>query len=99
DPARHRVFDGAGLVPTRRPSGYNWLITFLTLPEFQSGAVPSVRSDLAKGETPVIIPTYRVLSLPREDHEFIARHYVPLAGDFLVAGGQFTQPSNRWECL
>ncbi|HJW92942.1 MAG TPA: hypothetical protein VJ901_04940 [Thermoanaerobaculia bacterium] len=98
DPAKHRVFDGAALVPTRRPPGRFWLITFIMLPLFENGTVPSVRSELARGETPIIIPNYRVLELPHADHEFMARHYVPLAGDFLVTGGRFTQ-SGPWDCL
>lgn len=100
DPARHRVFDGAGLVPTRLPPGRFWLITFIMLPKFKDGTLPTVRSELAKGETPIIIPNYRFNDLPREDYLFIGRHYVPLAGDFFVAGRRFKRPGpNQWECL
>jgi len=100
DPQSNRVLDGVGMVTTRLPPNYFWLLTFITLPSFHSGELAPMRSELAKGQTPVIIPNYRVFSLPRADHEFIGQHYVPLSGDYLVAGGRFTRAGvSSWECL
>lgn len=98
DPVRHRVFDGAGLVPTRLPPNRFWLLTFITLPSYHRGELPSIRSELAKGETPVVIPNYRIRSLPGDDRAYIGEHYLPLAGDFYVAGGRIAQPG-KWECV
>lgn len=100
DPRRHRVFDGAGLVPTRYPPGRFWLIHTFTIAAFRNGSLPSIRSQLAEGRTPVVIPNYRVSALPAEDHRFIGEHYVALAGDFLVAGTVLGRTQKtEWDCL
>ncbi|HWW61946.1 MAG TPA: hypothetical protein VN181_11305 [Thermoanaerobaculia bacterium] len=100
DAREHRVFDGAALVPTRFPPGRNWLIHTFTIAQFRNGGLPSIRSQLAEGRTPVIIPNYRVMALPPEDHQYMHEHYVALAGDFLVAGGAVNRSNGyRFECL
>lgn len=99
DPARDRVFDGTGLVPSRRPPGHHWLIHGFTIQAFRDGTLPSIRSQLAEGRTPVIIPNYRTAWLTAADHQFISEHYLPLAGDFLVAGTVLTQTGRTsWDC-
>lgn len=99
DPQRHAVFDGAGLVPTRHPPGRTWLIHTFTIEAFRNGTLPPIRSQLAEGKTPVIIPNYRTSWLAPEDGRYIAKHYVELAGDFLVAG-TVVPPAGamQWDC-
>lgn len=100
DPKLHRVLDGAALVPTRFPPGRYWLIHTFTIQQFRSGAYPSIRSQLAEGRTPVIIPNYRINALPPEDHQFISEHYIGVSGDFLVAGGEVEAARGyQFECL
>jgi len=99
DPRIHRVLDGAGLVPTRYPPGYHWLIHTFSIGFFRSGEWETIRSQLARGATPVIIPNYRVAALPPADRRFIAQHYAALAGDFLVAGAVLPEGDRQWECL
>jgi hypothetical protein len=100
DPRLHAVLDGTGLVPTRHPPGRYWLIHSFTIHYLREGIWPSVRSQLAEGRTPVLIPSYRLAALPFEDHQYIARHYVAYTGDFLLAG-RVLEPfrPTEWECL
>lgn len=99
DPVEHAVFDGSGLVPTRHPPGRNWLIHTFTIDAFRNGTFPPIRAQLAEGRTPVIIPNYRTSWLPAEDHQYIRQHYVPLAGDLLVAGTVLTGAGTaQWDC-
>lgn len=99
DPARHRVFDGSGLVPTRDPLGYYWLIHTFTIRPMSDGTWPSVRSQLAAHEVPVILPSYRTNSLPRQDQDFIAANYLALAQDFLVLGARMEGGEGQWTAL
>jgi hypothetical protein len=99
DPARDRVFDGSGLVATRDPIGYNWLVHGLTLANFANGVWPTVRASLAANPTPVVLPSYRLEMLPEQDKDFIKAHYLALAPDFMVLGGILESGSTRWTCL
>lgn len=99
DPSRHRVFDGSGLVPTRKPLGYLWLIHTFTIRPLSDGTWPSIRSQLAAFEVPVILPNYRTSWLPEPDLRFIAAHYIALAQDFLVLGTRMDKGEGRWEAL
>jgi hypothetical protein len=100
DPKVHAVFDGSGLVPTRRPPGFHWLLHGFSIPFFRNGTFGRIHEQLAEGRTPVIIPSYRTGWLPTEDRRFISEHYMPLAGDFWVAGKLLVEPGTvRWECI
>lgn len=99
DPHLHRVLDGAGLVASRLPPGPKWLIHMLTLPSFANGTFPPFRAQLSSSSTPVVILSYRVASLAPEDRAFITTHYVPLAGDFWVAGVERRNSAASWDCL
>ncbi len=99
DPSRHRVFDGSGLVPTRDPIGYHWLIHTFTIRPLSDGTWPSVRSQLADREVPVILPNYRTNWLPEPDQQFIADHYLSLAQDFLLVGARLEKGEGRWMAL
>jgi hypothetical protein len=95
DPKLHCVLDGVGMVSTRHPPNRYWLITFLTINWFKNGTFPPFRAQLAEGHTPIVIPNYRITWLPIADRRYIAEHYLPLAGDFLVAG---TALKSQWDC-
>ncbi len=86
DPRSDPVYDGIGMVPTRSTIGFNWYLHSLNIQSFTTGPGPRVRDMLAARPAAVIIPSYRTDWLPKEDHAFIRKHYVPLADDFWVLG-------------
>jgi len=81
NPATDPVFDGIGMVPTRRSIDFHWLIRDAT-----KETTPPWRDKLAARPAAVIIRSYRTSWLPEEDHEFIRGRYVSLADDFWVLG-------------
>lgn len=99
DPKVHAVFDGCGLVPTRRPPGFHWLIHGFSIQYYKDGSFGRIRDQLNEGRTPVVIPNYRTQWLPAEDQRFIAQHYMPLAGDYWVAGTTMEAGATQWECI
>ena len=86
DPVKDPVYDGVGMVPTRRSIHYQWFLHSLNIRNFVAGPGLRVRDMLAARPAAVIIPNYRTDWLPEEDHDFIRGHYVPLADDFWVLG-------------
>jgi hypothetical protein len=99
DPAHHRIFDGSGLVPTRDPIGYNWLIHSFTIRPLSDGTWASIRSELASHEVPVILPSYRTGWLSAPDKGFISSNYLALAQDFLVLGSRMEKGEGQWTAL
>jgi hypothetical protein len=85
-PAKDPVYDGVGLVPTRRSIHFRWLLHSLNIHEFTAGPGPALREMLAAQPAAVLIPNYRTDWLPDEDHDFIRQHYVALGDDFWVLG-------------
>jgi len=86
DPAKDLVFDGVGLVPTRRSIHYQWFLHSVVLKNFQKKGSLRLRDMLAARPAAVVIQNYRTDWLPKEDLEFIHEHYVPLSDDFWVLG-------------
>jgi hypothetical protein len=86
DPAKDLVYDGIGMVPTRRSIDFQWFLHSLNIRDFRRGGELRVREMLAEQPAAVIIQSYRTSWLPEEDHEFIRERYVPLADDFWVLG-------------
>ena len=99
DPIKDRVFDGIGLVPTRKTIGHGWLLHTLTIDAFRTGRTPSVRTMLAQHPASVLIPSYRMDWLDEGDKQFINAHYLPLADDFWVLGGVLPPGGGAWTCL
>jgi len=99
DPKLHRVFDGTGLVSTRDPIGFNWLVHTLTYRNFSNGVWPSVRASLAANPTPVILPNYRLDLLSQEDRTYIHEHYMHLNPNFMVLGGVLESGADPWTSL
>jgi hypothetical protein len=85
-PGTDAVYDGIGMVPTRRSIHYNWYLHSLNIRSFLNGSTPKVREMLAARPAAVLIRSYRTDWLTKEDQEFIQSRYVPLADDFWVLG-------------
>jgi len=85
-PTTDAVYDGIGMVPTRRSIHFNWYLHSLNIRNFLSGSAPSVREMLAAQPAAVLIRSYRTDWLTQEDQEFIQSRYVPLSDDFWVLG-------------
>ena len=86
DAAKDPVFDGIGMVLTRPTMDPRSFLHSLNIQSFVKGPGPRVREMLAARPATVIIPSYRTDWLPKEDHDFIRKRYVPVADDFWVLG-------------
>jgi hypothetical protein len=85
-PGMDAVYDGIGMVPTRRSIHFNWYLHSLNIRSFLTGSAPSVREMLAARPAAVLIRSYRMDWLSLEDQQFIQSTYVPLSDDFWVLG-------------
>ncbi|HUM00902.1 MAG TPA: hypothetical protein VL084_01365, partial [Thermoanaerobaculia bacterium] len=92
DPKRDRVFDLAGLVPTRRGISYTWFVNLTNFRWFQKDPA------LAENPAAVVIPNYRVGYLSKEQQEFLKKNYRALASDFLVLGAELPPGGGTWLC-
>jgi hypothetical protein len=99
DPRTDRVYDGAGLVPTRASIGFNWYNHSLNLADFASGRRPSVASMLAEHPAAVIIRSYRTDMIAPSGREFIARRYLALSDDLWVLGRVLGPGGGDYEVL
>ena len=88
DAEKDTVFDGIGMVPTRKLCDTRSLIHGQGLKSLTDGTGPHIRDLLAANPPSVVILSYRTDWLPDEDHDFIHQRYVPIADDFLVLGSQ-----------
>jgi hypothetical protein len=85
-PTTDAVYDGIGMVPTRPSIHFNWYLHSLNIRNFLSGSAPSVHEMLAARPAAVLIRSYRMDWLTKEDQQFIQNRYVPLSDDFWVLG-------------
>lgn len=99
DARSDRVWDGVGLVATRESIGFHWFLHSLNMSHFLDGSWPPVRAMLAERPAAAIIRNYRTDWLPREDQDFIERHYVAMSDELLVLGGRLPGGSGAWTCL
>jgi hypothetical protein len=86
DPQKDTIFDGIGMVPTRKVCDVRAFLHGQSMKTFLSPAGPHIRDMLAANPPSVIILSYRTDWLPKEDHDFFRERYVPLADDFMVLG-------------
>jgi hypothetical protein len=86
DPAKDRVYDAVGLVPSRSSINFRWFLHTLNIRSFTDGKSASVSQMLEAQPAAVIIPNYRMGWLPASDWDFIHHRYVPLSDDFWVLG-------------
>jgi hypothetical protein len=94
-----RLFDGAGLVPTRDSIGPYWFLHSLLLRLYFSGGIPSYREMLAAHPAPVLLRSYRTDWLTPADQAFIRAHYCPLADDLWVLGQVLPKGGGSWTSL
>ncbi len=99
DPIKDPVYDGIGLVPTRRSIHFQWLLHSLNLKKFLEGPGPTVRDMLTAQPAAVIIPSYRLDWLADEDHEFMRQRYVSVADDFWVLGKVLANGGDDFEIV
>jgi len=97
DPTDDLVYDGIGMVPTRRSINFGWYLHSLNLRGMINVPGSRVRDMLAARPAAVLIPSYRTDWLPEEDHEFIRERYVPLADDFWVLGEVLPAGGGKFE--
>ncbi len=97
DPVKDPVYDGIGMVPTRRSIHFHWFLHSLNINNFRKSGDLRVRDMLAENPAAVIIQSYRTDWLPEEDHEFIRQRYVPLADDFWVLGQMLPAGGGEFE--
>jgi hypothetical protein len=86
DPDKDSVFDGIGMVPTRKICDARTFIHGQSLRHLIDGSGPHIRDLLAANPPSVVILSYRTDWLPDEDLDFIHQRYVPMADDILVLG-------------
>lgn len=86
DPDCDPVYDGVGMVPTRRSAGFQWYLHSLSIQRFLDGSWPSVHEMLSQRPAAVFIPSYRTDWLSEADHDFVKERYVRFADDFCVLG-------------
>jgi hypothetical protein len=85
-PGTDAVYDGIGMVPTRRSIHFNWYLHSLNIRSFLNGSTPKVCEMLAVRPAAVLIRSYRTDWLTKEDQDYIESRYVSLADDFWVLG-------------
>ncbi|MBI3131284.1 MAG: hypothetical protein HYZ13_08000 [Acidobacteria bacterium] len=97
DPVADRVYDAAGLVPTRASIGYHWYLHSLNMVAFGQGRIPTVSRMLTERPAAVIIPNYRTDWLPESEQRFLAERYLPIADDFWVLGGRLPEGGGSFD--
>jgi hypothetical protein len=99
DPRLDRVYDGAGLVPTRASIGRQWYNHTLNKAAFASGKIPSVAAMLAARPAAVVIRSYRTDMMPEADQQFMAQRYVPLSDDLWLLGQVLAPGGGTYQVL
>ncbi len=98
DPARDRVYDSAGLVPTRKSIGYMWFMNIANVDAYKNGTLTPFMTTFRANPPAVVIPTYRFSYMDAADLKEIERDYIALAPDLWVAGHVFAQSDESWVC-
>jgi hypothetical protein len=89
-----RVYDGIGMLPTRRGIRSQWFLESLNLRASNRDLETLVHSPAA-----VVIYSYRAERLPAAESDFIRKHYVPLGDDFWVLGAILPQGGGEFEVV
>ena len=99
DPDNDTIFDGIGMVPTRKVCDMRSFIhgqAFLNLIK-KSSAGMNMRGFLAANPPSVVILSYRTEWLSDADKDFLRERYVPIADDFMVLGSQLPAGGGTFE--
>lgn len=99
DPSKDEVYDGIGMVPTRRSIHHDWFLHSLNINALTRGKGPRVCEMLASNPASVFIASYRTDWLNEEDHAFIRQHYVCVSDDFWVLGSELPPGGGTFEVL
>jgi hypothetical protein len=99
DPVKDFVYDGIGMVPTRRSINRDWLIHSLYLNKFLASPASSVREMLRQKPASVLIQSYRTDWLAPADHAFIKSRYIPLSDELWVLGTRLSQGGGTFEVV
>ena len=88
DPDKDTIFDGVGMVPTRKLCDMRSLIhgqAFLSLVKKNADGM-QLRGFLEANPPSIVILNYRTEWMSEEDKKFLEQRYVPIADDFMVLG-------------
>ena len=99
DPDKDFVFDGIGMVPSRRSISREWLVHGLFVKKLRSSPASSVREMLRQTPASVLIQSYRTDWLDPEDHAFIRSRYIPLSDEFWLLGGTLERGGGTFEVV
>jgi hypothetical protein len=98
-PGTDLVYDGIGMVPTRPSIHFNWYLHSLNIRSFLTGSAPKVCEMLAARPAAVLIRSYRMDWLSKEDQDFIQSRYVALSDDFWVLGKELPAGGGEIEII
>ncbi|WP_306598496.1 hypothetical protein [Geothrix sp. 21YS21S-2] len=92
------VYDGIGMVPTRKAPTYEWVINWANQGQFHERPL---FANLGDRVPPVVLPSYRLNYLPPADRAFLAANYLLLHKDFWVLGAspRTSAEPGTWTCL
>ncbi len=99
DPDKDSIFDGVGMVPTRKICDMRTLIhgqAFMNLVKKTADGM-KMRGFLAENPPSVVILNYRTEWMSDEDQAFLRERYVPIADDFMVLGSQLPAGGGTFE--
>lgn len=99
DPDKDTIFDGVGMVPTRKLCDERTLIhgqAFLNLVKKSSDGM-QMRGFLEANPPSIVILNYRTEWMSEEDKEFLRQRYVSIADDFMVLGSQLPAGGGTFE--
>ena len=99
DPDKDTIFDGVGMVPTRKLCDERSLIhgqAFLNLVKNTSDGM-QMRGFLKANPPSVVIRNYRTEWMSEEDKQFLRDRYVAIADDFMVLGSQLPAGGGTFE--
>lgn len=99
DPEKDTVFDGIGMVPTRKVCDMRSFIhgqAFLSLVKKSADGM-QLRGFLDANPPSVVILSYRTEWMSEEDKDFLRQRYVPIGDDFMVLGTQLPAGGGTFE--
>jgi hypothetical protein len=99
DPDKDTVFDGIGMIPTRKVCDMRTFIhgqQFLNLVKHSKDGM-NIRNFLMANPPSVVILSYRTEWFSDEDRDFLSQRYVPIDDDFMVLGSQLPAGGGTFE--
>jgi hypothetical protein len=99
DPEKDCIFDGVGMVPTRKLCDMRSLIHGQALVGLvkRTHDGMQMRGFLKANPPSIVILNYRTEWMSDEDKEFLKQRYVPIADDFMVLGSQLPVGGGTFE--